>query len=94
MKKIVYLLIVSFLFSILNVTNEVELQAKAASSNSYKGNIKITAAVLNVRQEKSVKSQIISTVTSDEIYKVLEVGFDLKGNIWYKVNPSLVYLVG
>jgi uncharacterized protein YgiM (DUF1202 family) len=75
------------------IISPIELYDKASIVSNYstssKGNIEITAKNLNVRQDKSTDSVIVSEVYLGDIYEVLDSGKDDQGKVWYKINAEL-----
>lgn len=86
MRKIVIILVLSICFSILGSVSGGKLEVRAATISN--GNIKIIANVVNVRQEKSTSSKILSKISMNDIYEVLEKAKDSKGKVWYKINAE------
>lgn len=57
-------------------------------------NIKVTADEVNIRQDKSATSQIISKAYKNDVYQLLVEEKDAQGRTWYKVEADFGNITG
>ncbi len=89
MRKIAIILILAMCFSTFGSLGDGRL-VEAKETTTSKGNIKIIANVVNVREEKSTNSNIICQASKDDVYELLGEGKDSQGKVWYKVGVDFV----
>ena len=89
MRKIAILLILAMCFSTLSSLGDGRIVEVKATTTS-KGNIKIVANLVNVRDKKSTNSNIICQVSKNQVYELLGEEKDSLGKVWYKVSIDFV----
>ncbi|WP_066498987.1 SH3 domain-containing protein [Abyssisolibacter fermentans] len=68
-----------------NIINNNEKDIMNTKEVEEKKKVKVIVEVLNVREDKTTNSEIISKVYKDSIYEVIDEGKDEQNRIWYKV---------